>query len=168
MKLLLELVAILKHADETTSSARREEEASHIVSGTIQFLTTLWRAQAWTLFLCCACSLCDFSWNGSYFFPAKFNTDSMFQPQYHKRCVQGAISECCPGAGTRIRLGSSIPLVAQCTQHQQWYTLVVQQQNWSYLLSRMLLHFISIICVCLESSCLSFVNLSLIIVYEQI
>lgn len=39
MKLLLDLAAVLKHADETILSARIEEQARHIVSGTIQFLT---------------------------------------------------------------------------------------------------------------------------------
>lgn len=38
MKLLLDLSAILKHADDTIPLARREEQARHSVSGTIQFL----------------------------------------------------------------------------------------------------------------------------------
>lgn len=49
MRLLLDHAAVLKHADETIPSARRKEHARHIVSGTIEFLTTSRRTEAWTL-----------------------------------------------------------------------------------------------------------------------
>lgn len=52
---------------------------------------------------------------------------SVFRSQYHKRCTQGTVSERCPGAGTRIRLGCGTPLAVQCRQHQQWCTLAVSE-----------------------------------------
>lgn len=100
------------------------------------------------LFLCCACNLCDFSWNGRCVLPARFDTGSIFLSQYHKRCMRGTISACCPGVGTRNRLGCCTPLAAQCPWHQQWCTLAVQQYNLSHLPS--------------ECSCISFV-LSLVL-----
>lgn len=81
-----------------------------------------WRAGSWALFLHWACSLYDFRGNSRYFFPEMFDTDNMLQSGYHKRCMWGTISECCPGAGIRIRLGCGIPLAAQSMWHHQWCT----------------------------------------------